>query len=235
MVCLLLTRNGNVGFYFKNFFFEEKLMKELEPKGSSRRDFLLKTVPVCAASCLAASKVFALSPKISNTIFQEKEVHKFEKELPGPAMTYRRFVAMRNQTYIRFARFLQKEIGEEKVIDLIKKQTEERLRRQAQADLKRLGKSDFKSYISIFRDPRMLASLTMEIIEDTDIVFEIRVTECLSAESFLPHKAGDIGYADVCWGDYNWASDFNPNIKLIRDKTLMQGHDCCNHRYIWTG
>jgi hypothetical protein len=28
---------------------------------------------------------------------------------------------------------------------------------------------------------------------------------------------------------------FNPKIKLVRDKTLMQGHEYCNHRYIWTG
>ena len=192
-------------------------------------------MPVCAASCLAASKVFASSPLIGKSVYQDQDVHKFDKEIPGLKMTYRRLVAMRQQSFIRFARFLQQEMGEEKVIELIKKETEQRLKAQAERDLKRLGKSDFASYISIFRDPNMLASLTMEIIEDTDTAFEIRVTDCLSAEAFLPHKAGDIGYAAVCWGDYNWASDFNPKIKLIRDKTLMQGHDCCNHRYIWTG
>lgn len=210
-------------------------MKGLEKIGSNRRDFLFKAMPVCAATCLGASKMFAKSAFSSNSLYQDEEVHKFDKALPGSPMTYRRLMVVRNQSFIRFARFLQKELGEEKVIELIKKDTEERLRAQAQADLKRLGKSDFKSYISIFRDPNMLASLTMEIIEDTDTVFEIKVTDCLAAESFLPHKAGDIGYAAVCWGDYNWASDFNPKIKLIRDKTLMQGHDCCNHRYVWTG
>jgi hypothetical protein len=51
----------------------------------------------------------------------------------------------------------------------------------------------------------------------------------------LAKKAGDIGYAMVCWGDYAWAEGFNPKIKLVRDKTLMEGHDRCNHRYIWTG
>jgi hypothetical protein len=25
---------------------------------------------------------------------------------------------------------------------------------------------------------------------------------------------------------------FNPDIKMVRDKILMQGHDCCNHRYL---
>jgi hypothetical protein len=210
-------------------------MKNLDKFRSSRRDFLLKTVPVCAATCLGASQVFAKSSLISNPILQDQEVHKFDKELPGPPVTYRRIAAVSQRSFIRFARFLQKEMGEKKVIDLIKKATEERMREQAKSDLERLGGSDFSSYIKIFRDPRMLASLTMEIIEDTDTVFEIRVTDCLSAESFLPYKAGDIGYAAVCWGDFNWASDFNPKIKLIRNKTLMQGHDCCNHRYEWTG
>ena len=209
-------------------------MKELVKKHSSRRDFLTKAVPVCAVTCLTARTVFAKSPMIGKSLF-EQEKHKFDKGLPGPEMTYRRFSAVRNRSFIRFARFLQKEIGEERVIELIKKETEQRLNAQAKRDLKRLGKSDFKSYISIFRDPRMLASLTMEIIEDTDKVFEIKVTDCLSAESFLPYKAGDLGFAAVCWGDYNWATDFNPKIKLVRDKTLMQGHDCCNHKYIWTG
>ena len=208
-------------------------MKEFEKKQSSRRDFLTKTLPFCAVSCLAANRIFASSPGIGKSLFDQEE-HKFDKEIPGFKMTYRRLAAIRNRSFIRFARFLQGEIGKEQVIELIKKQTVQRLKMQAKRDLDRLGKSDFKSYISIFRDPEMLASLTMEIIEDTDTVFEIRVTDCLAAESFLPYKAGDIGYAAVCWGDYNWASDFNPKIKLIRDKTLMQGHDCCNHKYIWT-
>jgi len=31
------------------------------------------------------------------------------------------------------------------------------------------------------------------------------------------------------------ASAFNPKLKMIRSKTLMQGHDCCNHRYVVEG
>ncbi|MBN1274373.1 MAG: L-2-amino-thiazoline-4-carboxylic acid hydrolase [Candidatus Aminicenantes bacterium] len=209
-------------------------MKQPSWTQTCRRDFLTKALPICAFSCLGASKIFAKSPFIAKSLLEE-EKHKFDKELPGPKLTYRRMAAFQNRSFIQFARFLQKEIGEEKVIELIKKQTDERLLQQAKNDLKRLGKSDFKSYISIFRDPRMEASLNMEIIQDTDTVFEIKVTDCLAAESFLPHKAGDIGYAAVCWGDYIWAEGFNPKIKLIRDKTLMQGDDYCNHKYIWTG
>ena len=65
--------------------------------------------------------------------------------------------------------------------------------------------------------------------------FEMKVAECLTASTFLAQNAGDIGYALVCWGDYAWAEGYNPKIKLVRDKTLMEGHAYCNHRYIWTG
>ncbi len=205
-----------------------------EKKRSTRREFLTKGVPACAVSCLAANLGFAGPGRMTKSLL-DQDVHKFDKEIPGVKMTFRRIAALSNRSFITFVRFLQGEIGEDRVIELIKKQTEQRQREQAKKDLDRIGKSDFKSYLSIFKDPRMLQGLTMEVIEDTDTVFEIRVKDCLAAESFLPHKAGDIGYAAVCWGDYNWASDFNPKIKLIRDKTLMQGHDCCNHRYIWTG
>ena len=75
-------------------------------------------------------------------------------------------------------------------------------------------------------------TLTMTILEDTKKTFEFKVTECITAETYLHSKAGDIGFAYHCHADYAWIRGFNKNIKLIRDKTLMQGHDCCNHRYI---
>ncbi len=213
-------------------------MKKSSLKKPERRDFLTKVMPGCAAACLGASQMFAGTPAIAKSLLQQGK-HKFDKELPGlkPGMklSWRDYMGIANRKYIRLARFLEKELGKDRMIELLKKDTEERQLRQAKRDLKQLGNSDFKSYISIFRRPDMLATLTMEIIEDTEKVFEIKVTECLTADCFLRAKAGDIGYAAVCWGDYSWATNFNSKIKLIRDKTLCEGHDFCNHRYVWTG
>ena len=83
------------------------------------------------------------------------------------------------------------------------------------------------------RIPIAAHSLTMEIIRDTDTVFEMRVTECLLAKVYREAKAADLGFNCVCWADYAQAEAFNPKIKLIRDKTLMQGHDHCNHKYVF--
>jgi len=45
---------------------------------------------------------------------------------------------------------------------------------------------------------------------------------------------GEIGRAAVCTMDYHWPTAFNSDFIMERDKTLMQGHDRCNHRYIDT-
>ena len=74
--------------------------------------------------------------------------------------------------------------------------------------------------------------MTMSITEDTTHVHEIKVTECIFATTFLEAKAGDLGFAIICYADYKMATSFNPKVKMVRDKTLMQGHACCNHRYL---
>ena len=64
---------------------------------------------------------------------------------------------------------------------------------------------------------------------------EAVVTECCIAETFqAAGLGGAIGHAAVCNMDYTWPVAFNPDFKMERTKTLMQGHDCCNHRYIDT-
>lgn len=212
-------------------------MNEFKIINQGRRDFLTKVIPACAASCLGASQIFAGSPAVAKSLFQQ-EKHRWDKaiEVPtGRELTPRLLSRMRVRNFIRFAQFLEKELGKERMIELVKKSATERLTQSGKKQAKRLGKTDLKSYTAQFKGPGMQNSLTMEILEDTDKIFEIKVTECLIGDTYLQAKAGDIGYAAVCWGDYAWAESFNPKIKLVRDKTLMQGHDCCNHRYVWTG
>ena len=77
--------------------------------------------------------------------------------------------------------------------------------------------------------------MTWEIIEESDSVYEIKVTGCLRAKTFQERNADDIGYATICHGDFSAASAYHSKIKLERTKTIMQGDDCCNHRWIWEG
>ena len=74
--------------------------------------------------------------------------------------------------------------------------------------------------------------LTAEIVEDTANAFAIKVTECLRARTLRETDAADIRYACICQPDFASAAAFNPKMKMERTKTLMQGNECCNHRWI---
>ena len=77
--------------------------------------------------------------------------------------------------------------------------------------------------------------LTLKVVEDTPEAYEVKSTEGLWAQTFRAKGAAEIGYALRCHRDYADCWGFNPKITLIRSKTLMQGDDCCNHRFVWEG
>ncbi|MCU0304053.1 MAG: L-2-amino-thiazoline-4-carboxylic acid hydrolase [Thermoanaerobaculales bacterium] len=73
--------------------------------------------------------------------------------------------------------------------------------------------------------------LAFAIVEDRETAFEVRVTECLWATTFRRADAADLGYVWVCHPDFAMAQAFNPDLRLTRDSTLMQGGAYCNHRW----
>jgi hypothetical protein len=99
---------------------------------------------------------------------------------------------------------------------------------------KKLPKNDLVAFTQDLRQPNRFWQnvLTFQIIEDTPRAFEVKVTECLWAKTFRDAKAADLGYVLSCYGDFAAAEGFNPKMHMIRTKTLMQGNDCCNHRFV---
>lgn len=70
-----------------------------------------------------------------------------------------------------------------------------------------------------------------KVIEDSEKAFELKITRCLWEKVYREADATDLGYAIVCNTDFATADASNQT--LIRTKTLMQGDDCCNHRWIY--
>lgn len=195
-----------------------------------RRTFITKVVPACALTCLAARNVLALA---QSEEVAEEVAHKFDAEL-GRKLTYRQIFTNRYREFIELAKALEKEWGRERAVEFIEKMTTEKMTQYGKKQAEEVSDNSFEAYVKQFR-AGYENMLVKEIVEDTDTAFELKVTECIWADTFLLADAGHIGYAAVCWGDYAWASSFNEKIEMVRDKTLMQGHDCCNHRYIWKG
>ena len=189
-------------------------------------------VPVCAAACIFKGNNIALAQTIEKNNEQIK--HKFDRKY-DQEITYRKFFATRYSEFIKLAKALEKEWGKDKLINFLKKSKEERALNYGQKQAKKIGDTSLAAYVKQFRPPNYQNSLTHEVVEDTDTAFQMKVTECIWAKTFIDAGMGDVGYAHICYGDYNWTKGFNTKLKMERDKTLMQGHDCCNHRYIMIG
>jgi len=207
-------------------------MKNRDIFNPSRRSFVLRTVPACALTCLGAKHLLA-SPLSLSTEEDKNTIHIFDAEL-GKKLTTRQYYMSQYREYIDLAKALERKLGKEETIEFLKKLTTEKMTAYGKRQAENAPDKSLKSYVKQFRKGYENV-LTKEIVVDTDTIFELRVTECIWADTFLRAAAGDIGYASVCWGDYAWAKSFNDKITMVRDKTLMEGDDCCNHRYIWKG
>jgi hypothetical protein len=125
--------------------------------------------------------------------------------------------------------------GEDRFIEMLKRASCDVVSEGAQNSAKSAPSNDLAAFTAALRDLNHFRKhvLTFDVVEDTDTAFQIQVTECLWAKTFHEAGAADIGYATICHPDFAACQAFNPKIKMIRDKTLMQGDDCCNHRWIW--
>jgi hypothetical protein len=207
-------------------------MKTSSAQLIGRRELLVKTVPACTMACLGLGRVPGLAGAVTDLPCQE--VHKFDETMDRQ-FTMKELAELANRSFFSFVRTLRREMDDAEVIRLLNMDSEGTGKEQAKRQLAEAPDASFESFVSLFRQLVSSPSLTGEVVEDTDEVLELRVTECILATVFKEADlAGDIGHAAICNMDYYWPPAFNPAFKMERTKTLMQGHDCCNHRYINT-
>ncbi len=206
---------------------------------TQRRDFIVRTVPACAATCLAL-KGAAVAASAGQPQGQAQgqaaatPKHKFDSEYPAK-LTYRQMFQLRyGATFIPLIEVMKKSLGQEKTIAMLTQMTEQGAAAQAQTVAKQSG-NDLAALKKVYGNPQLANIWTPEVVRDTESIYELRVTECLWASTFRQANLAEEGHAVVCLADFALVKALNPKIELKRDKTLMQGHDYCNHCYTVKG
>jgi len=195
---------------------------------NNRREFLRKSFSSCAFCCFAAPIAFG-SDRIYHIMTDQK--HKFESNSRMTMEQVYDFAFKGN--YIPAMKNLMKLIGKKKFLYMLKKSSEMLYENDEDTYFKnkeRTLKTWSEYSKKLMKDWDNI--LTGEILTDAESVLEIKYTECLYAKTFREADAVDIGYAVLCHQDYPWTKQFNPKLKLIREKTLMQGDDCCHFKWI---
>ncbi len=198
---------------------------------ADRRQFITRVLPGCTWMCMGGGPALA---QTNSSHSQDR--HKFEKALDQEFTAKQIFDFRYKRDFIPTLQLLQQYIGDEKLLELLKRASSERNTQLGRALAERFPDNSLHTFAGPFRKRAgliMKSSMSYDIVEDTEEAFEIQVTECLTADVFRESDAADLGYACVCHADYALPVAFNPKIEMIRDKTLMEGHDCCNHRYVY--
>jgi hypothetical protein len=159
--------------------------------------------------------------------------HKF---LEGSDMSFQEVFGFAFQKFIPVLQGLAKEFGEDHFLQVLKKVASECALKAGQDAARQLSSNDLAAFKAA-GEPGHFGKhvFTLEMVEDTPQAFEVRVTECLYAKTFREMGAAELGYSLICHRDYADCQGFNPKITMTRSKTLMQGDDCCNHRFVWGG
>lgn len=198
---------------------------------TSRRDFFTRIVPGCALSCFASQHLLA-SALPGEVPLSQEDKRRFLNAMDRK-ITQKQWMQQKHRKYIGILKHLEKDLGKQELLELLKK--------ASYADNVALGKrlsgriNSMHAFAGPFRNANSGVGKTIvrEIVEDSEHAFEMKITECLTEIVFREANALDLGYACVCHADFGLPVGINPKLKLIRTKTLMQGHDCCNHRYVW--
>ena len=160
------------------------------------------------------------------------EIHKFDR---NSGMTSRGVFHFAFKTYlIPILQNLRDELDASDFLGALVAAATESFAREGREFAESVSSNDMATWTAWMDDRHDLFNryLVYDIIARTDRVCEIRITECLWAKTFREAGAEDIGHAVCCAGDWAMCQAFNPKMRLTRTKTLMQGDDYCNYRWV---
>lgn len=136
------------------------------------------------------------------------------------------------QVLLPLVKALQAELGEARANALVRNALGDLYRRfgeefwRAKNDAN-LGKTVASAFLTYARDD----ALSLDILEQSKDAFEFNVTRCRYAEFYKQLGEPELGFLLVCTADYAVADGFDPDVKLTRTQTIMQGAPHCDFRY----
>jgi len=75
-------------------------------------------------------------------------------------------------------------------------------------------------------------ALKMKIMKEDESELSFKVISCKYADMYEKLGIKELGCVLSCSRDFSFMEGFNPEIELIRTKTIMGGSECCDFRYV---
>jgi hypothetical protein len=123
------------------------------------------------------------------------------------------------------------ELGQERTLAILRQVIND-LAHQSGAELAgTLGEQSLEAFSRTLTKWQEGEALEIELIEQSAERLSFNVVRCRYAEMYRALGLSDLGATLSCQRDFALAEGFNPEIRLERTQTLMQGASCCDFRF----
>jgi hypothetical protein len=123
------------------------------------------------------------------------------------------------------------ELGEPKTLELVRGVIAD-LARQSGAELaKSIGEATLEVFSQSLDRWCEGGALEIELLEKSPERLEFNVTRCRYAEMYRALGLADLGSSLSCQRDFSLIEGFNPEIRLTRTQTIMEGASHCDFRF----
>jgi hypothetical protein len=123
------------------------------------------------------------------------------------------------------------EFGRERVLEIARRIIIDVARGQGRELAQRMGGDSLGHFATALEDWKKGDAYRMDVLEQTDEKFSFNVTRCRYAEMYRALGIPEIGALLSCNRDFSLVGGFNPDVKLTRTQTVMEGASHCDFRF----
>lgn len=126
---------------------------------------------------------------------------------------------------------LGNEFGRERVLELTQEVIVQIAREQGEQIAESRGANSLPHFADSLQDWQKDDAMQIELLEQSEEKFSFNVTRCRYAELYRELGVPELGRVLSCNRDFSLMQGFNPDVRLTRSQTLMEGAPFCDFRY----
>ncbi|MEI8191002.1 MAG: L-2-amino-thiazoline-4-carboxylic acid hydrolase [candidate division NC10 bacterium] len=123
------------------------------------------------------------------------------------------------------------EFGRERVLEMARRVIVRIAREQGRSLADQMGGNSLAYFVKSKENWVKGDALSMEVRQVSDAAYDFDVTRCRYAEMYRVLGIPELGAVLSCGRDFALGEGFNPDLKLTRTQTIMEGAPCCDFRY----
>jgi hypothetical protein len=126
---------------------------------------------------------------------------------------------------------LGNEFGQERVLELTRDVIIQIARQQGEQIAESRGGNNLDHFAASLVDWQKNDAMQIDVLEQNEDSFSFNVIRCRYAELYQELGIPELGRILSCNRDFSLIEGFNPDIKLTRSQTIMEGAPFCDFRY----